>query len=244
MKGVPRTWTDKERELCWNVKWFFLGFSCLTTSVFDNFHHEKIKIEQCVKYFEAYWEIGSSNKNASLSLGQYFSHRIRPIEREIGYINHEFKQNGSVADVKTAMRASIGHLDDNVGVVHESVTENLCCSIFHRAQELTISTTTLHRIVTIDLHLQTLKPQLTEELNVDDGLKLCNSDHWVQKQSQTEDDIFAEIPFSGKAYFHLCLLSSTQNCRIWTARSLWKSYDDWRNSTAFIGRVCLVYIIC
>ena len=114
---------------------------------------ERLTIEQRVKVIEAYYENGRSNRNAFRALRDFFGQHNRPTESAIGKIVRKFKQTGSVADMKTPLRARLRRSAENIAAVRENVAEDPDTSIRHRAQELNLSTTTLHRILTKDLSL-------------------------------------------------------------------------------------------
>lgn len=73
---------------------------------------------------------------------------------QLGKVFHKLNRIGSVADVKTPLRARIRRSDENVAAVRESVTEHLETCIRHRTEELNLSTTSLYRIWTKNLSLQ------------------------------------------------------------------------------------------
>lgn len=180
---------------------------------------ERLTIEQRVKVIEAYYENGRSNKNAFRALRDYFGQHNRPTESSIAKIIRKFKETGSVADARTPLRARLGRSEENIAAVRESVAENPDTSIRHRAQELNLSTTTLHRILTNDLSLHAYKIQLAQELKPDDHLKRRTFVNWLQEQRQVDADFSQKIIFSDEAHFHLGGFVNKQNCRIWAAEN-------------------------
>ena len=164
---------------------------------------ERLTIQQRVKVIEAYYENGRSNKKTFRALRSVFGHHKRPTESAIGKIVKKFEETGSVADVKTSSRARLRRSDENIDAVRQSVAENPNTSIRHRAQELSISATTLHRILTKDLSLHAYKIQLTQELKPDDHLKRLTFANWVHEQRQANVDFSQKILFSDEAHFHL-----------------------------------------
>ena len=96
----------------------------------------------------------------------------------------------------------------------QSVAENPNTSIRHRAQEMSISATTLHRILTNDFSLHAYKIQLTQELKPGDHLKRLAFANWVHEQRQANDDFSQKILFSDEAHFHLDGYVNKENCRI------------------------------
>lgn len=176
---------------------------------------ERLTIQQRVKVIEAYFENGRSNKQAFRALRSVFSQHKRPTEGAIAKIVKKFQETGSVADVKTSSRARLRRSDENIDAVRQSVAENPNTSIRHRAQELSIPATTLHRILTKDLSLHAYKIQLTQELKPDDHLKRLTFANWAHEQRQADDDFSQKILFSDEAHFHLGGYVNKQNCRIW-----------------------------
>lgn len=160
---------------------------------------ERLTIEQRVKVIEAYYENGRSNKNAFRALRDFFGQHNRPTESAIGKIVKKFKQTGSVADVKAPLRARVRRSAENIAAVRENVAENPGTSIRHRAQELNLSATTLHRILRKDLSLHAYKIQLTQELKHADHLKRRTFADWMHEQRQINEDFSQKIIFSDEA---------------------------------------------
>lgn len=74
------------------------------------------------------------------------------------------------------------------------MAENPDPSICHRAQELNLSTTTLHRILRKDLSLHTYKIQLAQELEPADHLDRRTFVNWVHKQRQADEEFSQRNP--------------------------------------------------
>lgn len=175
----------------------------------------RLTIEQRVKVIEAYYENGRSNRNALRALRDIFGQHNRPTESAIAKIVQKFKQTGSVADVKIPLRARVRRSAENIAAVRENVAESPDTSIRHRAQELNLSATTLHRILKKDLSLHAYKIQLTQELKPADHLNRRTFADWVHEQRQIDEDFSQKIIFSDEAHFHLSGFVNKQNCRIW-----------------------------
>lgn len=180
---------------------------------------ERLSIEERVKVIEAYYENGRSNKSAFRALRDFFGPHNRPTESAIGKIVKKFQETGSVADVKKPVRARAGRSPENIAAVRENVADSPNTSIRHRAQELHLSTATLHRILTKDLSLHAYKIQLTQELKPKDHLKRRTFADWIHEQRQANNEFSTKIFFSDEAHFHLNGDVNKQNCRIWAGEN-------------------------
>lgn len=95
--------------------------------------------------------------------GQYNRPNVYTIER----IVRKFQQTGCVENMKTPVHAR----PVRPAIVCDSVTEESSTSTRRRAQQLTISQTSLMRILNKDLSLHAYKVQLNEELKSIDHFK-------------------------------------------------------------------------
>lgn len=174
-----------------------------------------LSINQRLKVVEAYYENGRSNKSAFRALREFFGPHNRPTESAIGKIVKKFKETGSVDDVKRPVRGRARRSIENIAAVREDVAENPNTSIRHRAQQLHLSTATLHRILTKDLSLHAYKIQLVQEIKQTDHLKRRTFANWIHGQRQVNPEFSNQIFFSDEAHFHLNGYVNKQNCRIW-----------------------------
>jgi len=78
---------------------------------------------------------------------------------------------------------------ENIAAVAECVNDNPSTSTRHRAQELDISRTSLHRILAKDLRLRTYKIQLVQHLKPHDHPMRFRFAEWAQERL-VEDNHF------------------------------------------------------
>lgn len=128
--------------------------------------------------------------------------------RKVVYI---FKHTGSVADVKTPLRALIRRSDQKIVAVRESVIRYPGTSFHHCTKELNLSKITSHQLLIECLPLQAYGIQLAQKFNLDDLLRRCTFLNCLQKQKQANGDFFKNC-FSHEAHYHLSGLVNKHNC--------------------------------
>jgi hypothetical protein len=103
--------------------------------------------------------------------------------------------------------------------VSESVAESPGISIRHHSQQLDIPRSTMHRILTKDLHLHAYKNQLNQELKPTDHVQRLEFVNWVLGNQKVDGNFSKKIVFSDEAHFQLDGCVNTQSCRIWGAEN-------------------------
>lgn len=173
---------------------------------------ERYTLEQRVLMVKHYYQNGESLIATIRKVRPIFGRNNVPSPCTVKRLMEKFERTGSVSDVKHTTRARTARSEENVAAVRESVAENPETSIRHRAQELDISTGTLQRILTKDLHLHAYKVQLTQQLLPTDHAQRREFTGWILQQ---QGDFVPNIIFSDEAHFHLNGFVNRQNCRIW-----------------------------
>lgn len=176
---------------------------------------ERYTTEQRVKIIQTFYENGRSKKNTFRALRDYFGAHGRPSELAIFNLAKKFERTGSVLDVQHSVRARSARTIENIVAVRDSVAESPETSVRHRAQELHLTPSTLHRILTKDLNLHAYKVQLTQELKPADHLQRRQYSQWMHEMHAADDHFTRKIIFSDEAHFHLSGFVNKQNCRIW-----------------------------
>lgn len=176
---------------------------------------ERYTVEQRVFIVKTYYQ---NSESFSATLRKYrtkFGQRNAPNINTIRNTIQKFEATGSIVDVKTPTRVRTERSAENIASVSRSVEESPRTSIRHRSQQLHISTSTLQRILTKDLHLRAYKIQLVQELKPTDHSKRRAFVNWMLEKKEENDEFFSEIILSDEAHFHLGGFVNKQNCRIW-----------------------------
>lgn len=176
---------------------------------------ERYTIEQRVLIVKHYYQNGESLIATIRKVRPIFGRNNVPNSSTVKRIIEKFENTGSVSDVKHTTRARRGRSEQNITAVRESVAESPGTSIRHRAQELDITTATLQRILTKDLHLHAYKVQLTQQLLPTDHAQRREFTDWILEQQEVNADFADKIIFSDEAHFHVDGCVNRQNCRIW-----------------------------
>ena len=148
----------------------------------------------------------------------HFETRISPSKNTIKSLYRKFADTGNVNDKPRSGRKRSIRTEDVIERVAVSITDNPKTSTRKRASQLTISQSTLCRILKKDLKLKPYKIQLTQQL-------LPNDHHQRLGYSESflrlcEDATFIEnIIFSDEAHFHLTGHVNNHNSRIWSAEN-------------------------
>ena len=144
----------------------------------------------------------------------HFETRISPSKNTIKSLYRKFAYTGNVNNKPRSGRKRSIRTEDVIEKVALSVTDNLNTSTRKRASQLTISQSTICRILKKDLKLKPYKIQLTQQL-------LPNDHHQRLEYSESflrlcEDVTFFEnIIFSDEAHFQLTGHVNGHNSRIW-----------------------------
>ena len=140
---------------------------------------------------------------------------------EMYYASQQFKEllrnsrkHISIIDSKLHVRHRTGRSLDNIGAVSESDAESPGISIRHHSQQLDIPRSTMHRILTKDLHLHACKNQLTQEFKPTDHVQRLEFVNWVLENQKVDSNFSKKIIFSDEAHFQLYGCVNTKNCPI------------------------------
>ena len=104
---------------------------------------------------------------------------------------------------------------DNVEASRVSVGQSLKKSIRRRSSELGISQSSLHRILTQDLHLYPYRIQIKHKLTATDMQKRVEMCHWFQNRIEGDPDFLNHVWFSDEAHFMLSGHVNSKNNVFW-----------------------------
>ena len=130
----------------------------------------------------------------------------------------KFRENGSTVDKRRFGRPRTVRTSVTVQAVSESVAERPNTSIRKRCTQLTMSRSSLQRILKEDLRYHPYKIQLTQELQLTDYQKRFD---FSQKLLQLADDenFITNLIMTDEAHFQLNGEVNKQNCRIWASEN-------------------------
>ena len=100
----------------------------------------------------------------------------------------KFMSTGSVLTKKSSGRPRTARTNEITASVSESVEENPSTSIRRRSQQLSISRSSLQRILTKDLHLYAYKVQLTQALKQHDHASRRAFANWVLENQRVDSE--------------------------------------------------------
>ena len=113
------------------------------------------------------------------------------------------------------MHHRFAHSAENIAIVSETVVKDPNVSIPRRSQELGLSNGTLWHTLHLDLHLQSFKVQLTQQLKPADYSQCRRYVESVLEQQAVYRNYPDKIFFRNAAHFGLGGYVNKQNCRIW-----------------------------
>ena len=102
-----------------------------------------------------------------------------------------------------------------IGAVQDSAKDNPKKSIRKRGQELSISRSSLQRILTLDLKLRAYHIQLKQLLTQDDRTKRLQMCQWFLEKIDNDPNFLKHVWFSDEAHFHLNGSVNSKNCVHW-----------------------------
>ena len=148
----------------------------------------------------------------------HFKSRRSPSKNAIKSLVHKFRETGTVADQIRPGRSKSIRTEDLIDRVAADVRVDPKTSIRKRSSQLSISRSSLQRILKSDLKLFPYKIQLCQELLPKDMEARLN---YAQSFLQLcEDDSFIEnVMFSDEAHFHLSGYVNRHNSRIWSSEN-------------------------
>ncbi|XP_018375528.1 PREDICTED: uncharacterized protein LOC108769183 [Trachymyrmex cornetzi] len=138
-----------------------------------------------------------------------------PTEGAIRKLVRKVREKGMLVDDRSGPRARTVRTPENIEAVAQSVRQNPTTSTRRRSQQLSISRTSLRRILHKDLGLFAYKIQMTQELKANDHPLRYQFAVWAIDQLNNDVDFGRKIIFSDEAHFHLGGYVNKQNCRIW-----------------------------
>ncbi|KAF2345053.1 Protein of unknown function DUF4817 [Trinorchestia longiramus] len=144
----------------------------------------------------------------------YFRTTTSPSKNTTKSVYRKFTDTGNVNDKQRSGRLKSTRTEAVIERVSASVTDNPKASIRKRSTQLSISRSTLNRILKKDLKLYPYKIKLTQQLLPNDYHSRVNySESFIR---MCEDTSFIEtIIFSDEAHFHLSGHVNRHNSRIW-----------------------------
>jgi hypothetical protein len=175
---------------------------------------ERYTVVQRIEIVKIHYKNGESFAETVRKVRTQFGHHEAPSRSAIVKIIKIFEQTGFVTNQKKSGRPRTARSTENLHAVEESVDNDPGMSIPRRSQQLNISTSSLHRILHLDLHLHPYKVQLTQELKPADHLQRRAFSNWVLEMQATDDDFCNKIILSDEAHFYLNGYVNKQNCRI------------------------------
>lgn len=138
-----------------------------------------------------------------------------PNESSVRRLISKFETTGSVINIKKTGRRRLVRTDENIAIVNDSVTVSPTRSIRRRSQQLNLSSTSLQRILSKDLHMHAYKVQLTQEVKPTDHGRRRQFADWILARQAGDMNFVNRIIFSDEAHFHLNGYVNKQNCRVW-----------------------------
>lgn len=127
----------------------------------------------------------------------------------------KFETTGSTLKQQPAGRPRSTRTEDTIEQVRASVQRNPGLSTRKRSAELTVSRTSLRRILLKDLKLHPYKIQLVQELQPNDPILRRAFVKTMLERFRS----FNNILFSDEAHFHINGHVNKQNCRYWAAEN-------------------------
>lgn len=176
---------------------------------------ERYTVDQRVFLVKTYYKYGESAAETVRKSRTEFGRNNAPSKTAVGKLIQKFEEMGTVQDARKRVYHRSGRSLENIAAVRESIADAPKTSIRHRAQQLHLKRSTLHTILTKDLHLKAYKIQLTQELKPIDHQARRTFVNWALQRKEENGDFFNKIIFSDEAHFHLGGYVNKQNCRIW-----------------------------
>ena len=182
---------------------------------FKMVHYTK---EQRTKIVEPYFSCNCSIIAVQRSYRSIFNDGSSPDKNSIKAMVSKFRENGSTVDKRRFGRPRTVKTSVTGQAVSESVAERPNTSIRKRCTQLTMSRSSLQRILKEDLRYHPYKIQLTQELQLTDYQKRFD---FSQKLLQLADDenFITNLIMTDEAHFQLNGEVNKQNCRIWASEN-------------------------
>ena len=171
--------------------------------------------EQRIQVIKSYYKNSESPTATVRELRVTLGRNAAPTESSVRKLIRKFETTGSVSNVKKTGRPRSVRTQENIAVVRDNVTVSPRKSVRRRAQQLNLSPSSLHDILSKDLKMHAYKIQLTQELKPADHGKRHRFAQWVLARQVENENFTKRIIFSDEAHFHLSGYVNKQNCRIW-----------------------------
>jgi Helix-turn-helix domain (DUF4817) len=176
---------------------------------------EQMTTEQRIQVIKSYYSNNESSTAAVRELRAKLGRNVAPNESSVRKLIRKFETTGSVTNVKGTGRPRSARTEENIAVVRNSVSTSPGKSVRRRAQQLNLSPSSLHQILSKDLKMHAYKIQLIQELKPADHGKRHRFAQWVMARQTENENFTKKIFFSDEAHFHLSGYVNKQNCRIW-----------------------------
>lgn len=172
-------------------------------------------LQQRIQVMKSYYRNNESPTATVRELRVILGRNAAPTESSVRKLIRKLEVTGSLLNVKKTGRPRSVRTQETIDLVRDNVTASPRKSVRRRAQQLNLSPSSLHAILTKDLKLHAYKIQLTQELKPADHGKRCRFAQWVLARQAENENFTKQIIFSDEAHFHLSGYVNKQNCRIW-----------------------------
>lgn len=135
-----------------------------------------------------------------------------PTDKAIRELFNKFMRTGSVVDEKRTGRPK--RSEESIELVREAFEKDPELSIRRASSTLSISQTTIFKILTFDLHKKAYRIQVLHNLHEEDYPRRSAMCAYLIDQIQSAN-LLDNILFSDEATFHMCGKNNRHNCRIW-----------------------------
>ena len=142
---------------------------------------EKYTTEERTKIVEFYFKFHHSIILTQREYCRHFSARKQPSDFMIRRLIQRFQQYGSVSDLPRSGRPRLVRSQMNLERVRDSVQQEPGTSIRRRSHQLGMSRTSLHRILSDNLHLFPYKMHLVQNLRPTDHQQRLNYSIQIQR---------------------------------------------------------------
>lgn len=176
-------------------------------------------MQQRAEIVKIFYQSGNSISVTVKKLNAKFGKNKCPSKPTIYNLVKAFEAFGSVADRPKSGRPRSARIPENIASTRESIEDNKCTSISHRAQELNLSKSSLSRIMHEDLHMKAYKLTVVQKLKESDHQSRLNYCNWLLERSIEDHHFWKKIIMTDESHFHLSEgVFNKQNCRIWATK--------------------------
>ena len=157
--------------------------------------------QQRLEIIKNYYRNSESVVATLRALTPIFGRNNRPTGQAVRAIVDKFKTKFTLLDVPVPKRRRVARSEEKVAAVSASIQNEPNQLIPRRSQELSITQTTLWRIMREYLGLHAFKIKLTQELKPLNHLKRRNFSNWGLAKLKENEEFHRKIIFSDKAHF-------------------------------------------